>query len=168
MFPAGPKGQPGGRWLEDGLCTVTLTPMDEAGGVLYSVTVQTSDVTFAGTDANVSITLIGEKDGKQTKSAPNVKLNNSKNNFERGALEIFDVGPYPDLGKLTAIEIGHDGTGRGSGWHCAYVEVVAVTRPDERFFFPIDAWFDVKEPPQKTRQLIKLGVNDPSSDKTTY
>ena len=168
VFPAGPKGQPGGRWLEDGLCTVTLTPMDEAGGVLYSVTVQTSDVTFAGTDANVSITLIGEKDGKQTKSAPNVKLNNSKNNFERGALEIFDVGPYPDLGKLTAIEIGHDGTGMGSGWHCAYVEVVAVTRPDERFFFPIDAWFDVKEPPQKTRQLIKLGVNDPSSDKTTY
>mgnify|MGYP003344696545 FL=1 len=43
-----------------------------------------------------------------------------------------------------------------------------MTRPDERFFFPIDSWFDVKEPPQKTRQMIKVGVNDPNSNKTTY
>ncbi len=45
----------------------------------YKVTVVTADKRGAGTDANVSITLFGESGDSGEK-----KLDNSKNNFERG------------------------------------------------------------------------------------
>ena len=173
VFPAGPNGAPGGRWLDktvgDGLTTVTLVPLNEDAGVYYTIEVQTSDIKFSGTDANVSITLIGEnKDGEETRSQPNIPLSNSKNNFERAELDRFEIGPVQDLGQLKAINIGHDGTGLGSGWHCEYVEVSNLMRPEERFFFPINSWFDVSEEPRQRRQTIKVAKRDPKAAMTTY
>ena len=53
----------------------------------YTVTVHTSDIRGAGTDANVSCIIMGDK-----ANTPMCKLDNSKNNFERG-----QVGPHwPD------------------------------------------------------------------------
>ena len=170
VFPAGAKGKPGGRWLDKGGegVEVTLSPADPNAGVFYSIEVQTSDIPFAGTDANVSITLMGEKDGVPTRSNSNIELNDSSNNFERGKLETFDIGPTPDLGAITAIEIGHDGSGIGSGWHCDYVEIKDMSKPDVRFHFPIKAWFDAREEPKMTRQTIYAVTNDPEADSTTY
>lgn len=172
VFPAGANGAPGGRWFDkssgDGLTTATLVPANEALGTYYTIEVQTSDLKFSGTDANVSITLVGEKDGKETRSAPNLALSNSKNNFERAELDRFEVGPVPDLGQLTSVDIGHDGTGMGSGWHCEYVEVSSLTRPDERWYFPVHSWFDLSEEPRQRRQTIKVAKRDPSAATTTY
>jgi len=36
---------------------------------------------------------MGLKDGKETKSQPNVALNNSTNNFERAQFDRFEAGP---------------------------------------------------------------------------
>jgi hypothetical protein len=44
------------------------------------------------------------------------KLATSRNNFERNAYDIFFV-EMPDLGKLTAVHIGHDNSGMGAAWH---------------------------------------------------
>ena len=173
VFPAGAKGKPGGRWLDEdasdsGVREVTLSPASPDAGVFYRVDVRTSDVAFAGTDANVSITLVGEKDGRVTRSKERIPLNDSADNFQRGAFESFELGPMPDLGALTAIEVGHDGSGVGSGWRCDSVEVTEMTKPDERFFFPIDAWFDRREPPGKTRQTIAVAATNPEAERTTY
>lgn len=51
------------------------------------MTVQTGDVKYAGTDANVFIQICG-KDGKATCK---IKLDDARNNFERGATEQFRV-----------------------------------------------------------------------------
>ena len=171
VFDASVKGKPGGRWLDksaDGGATqCTLAPLAANAGAYYGVETMTSDVMFAGTDANVSLTLIGLKDGKETRSKT-MKLDNSSNNFERGALEEFEVGPIPDVGELVAIEIGHDGSGIGSGWRCDHVAVWDLTKPDARFHFPVDAWFDKNEPPNKTTQLISVAQLDPDAEFTAY
>ena len=171
VFDASVKGKPGGRWLDksaDGGATqCTLAPLAADAGSYYGIETMTSDAMFAGTDANVCITLIGLKDGKETRSKA-MKLNDSSNNFERGALEEFEVGPIPDLGELVAIEIGHDGSGIGSGWRCDHVAVWDLTKPDARFHFPVDAWFDKNEPPNKTTQLISVAQLDPDAEFTAY
>ena len=61
----------------------------------------TSDIRGAGTDANVTIVLFGEK-GSLTQP-----LENSANNFERNHTDVFHFGGK-DLGPVTHIQIGHD------------------------------------------------------------
>ena len=105
VFDASVKGKPGGRWLDksaDGGATqCTLAPLAANAGAYYGVETMTSDVMFAGTDANVSLTLIGLKDGKETRSKT-MKLDNSSNNFDRGALDVLDV-------RHRAVEPDHRG-----------------------------------------------------------
>lgn len=72
--------------------------------------VYTSDVRGAGTDANVSIKLAGTN-GKETGLQ---RLENSKNNFERGAEDVFFL-ELPDLEELAYIEVGHDNSGFAPG-----------------------------------------------------
>ena len=50
------------------------------------MTVRTGDVRYAGTDANVFIVIHGKK-GKTKK----LFMDDSRNNFERGATETFEV-----------------------------------------------------------------------------
>lgn len=57
---------------------------------VYKVIVKTSDIKGAGTDANVSLQLFGEHAGKKHQS-PEIQLDNSKDNFERGRADIFEV-----------------------------------------------------------------------------
>lgn len=60
-----------------------------------------------GTDANVYIILHGEKGdtGKR-------KLESGGNNFERAKSDVFGIEAF-DVGELTKITIGHDGSGFG-------------------------------------------------------
>jgi hypothetical protein len=53
----------------------------------YQLTVQTGDIKYAGTDANVYIQICG-KDGRATRK---LRMDDSRNNFERGATEQFKV-----------------------------------------------------------------------------
>lgn len=67
----------------------------------YSISVTTSNIRGAGTDANVYIELIGRRDvsGK-------ILLKNSKTNplnkFEQGKTDIFEIN-CPDVGTLKRI-----------------------------------------------------------------
>ena len=56
---------------------------------MYEVIVQTGDVRYAGTDANVYVIFIGTK-GKSGK----VFMDDARNNFERGMLETFKVSLF--------------------------------------------------------------------------
>jgi hypothetical protein len=44
-----------------------------------------------------------------------------------------------DLGELAEIEIGHDNSGMGPGWHLEQVVVVAEAS-GRRWVFPCDRW----------------------------
>lgn len=59
------------------------------------------------TDADVYIFLCGEKNGKEMWS-PQIKLDNSKNNFERNMEDSFNLMKQKSLGELTQVKIGHN------------------------------------------------------------
>jgi hypothetical protein len=75
--------------------------------VPYQVTVVTSDVRGAGTDADVMLTMVGDKG-----SAGPFKLDDSKNNLERGQTDTFTV------------KVGFWGW-RGGGGH-PYLEIAVL------------------------------------------
>lgn len=144
----GPWKFPCGRWLakdeEDGQIILELVPEGDgaegaAAGVSYTIEVHTKDVSRAGTDANVHITVYGENGNTGSR-----KLSNKwKNNFERGQIDKFQIAAA-DLGKLSSVRIGHDGSGRGAGW---YLEQVVVQREgaESGTEFPCDRWLDINE-----------------------
>jgi hypothetical protein len=52
--------------------------------------VKTSDIRGAGTDANVYLTMFGEGPGGKPTKSPDLKLENSANNFERAKVRSGD------------------------------------------------------------------------------
>jgi hypothetical protein len=104
--------------------------------VKYRVTVHTGDKRGAGTDANVFIILHGEKgdSGKR-------KLESSGNNFERAKTDIFGIETF-DVGELTKVTVGHDGSGFGSGWFLDNVVVRDETLRNKEYKFQCGRWLD--------------------------
>lgn len=62
------------------------------------------------------------RDGKPTATGK-VKLNSSKNDFERAAIDVFNLKDLPNVGVLKRIVIGHDNHGVGADWHLNMVRV---------------------------------------------
>ncbi|KAJ8309048.1 hypothetical protein KUTeg_013922 [Tegillarca granosa] len=84
---------------------------------MFTVTVQTGNVRYAGTDANVFIQITGSK-GMTEK----IQLDDAKNNFEKGMVDEFQVELF-DVGKIEKINIGHDSSGPGAGWFLDWVRI---------------------------------------------
>jgi len=120
---------PCGTWLDkkegDGLIERVLPAAATdatAEKCPYKITVHTSDIRFAGTDANVFIEVLGTRGGKPASSG-RVPLNSSKNDFERGAVDVFNL-TLPNVGEVQRIVIGHDDAGAGGSWHLNMARVV--------------------------------------------
>jgi len=103
--------------------------------ISYSIDVLTGDRSGAGTDANVSIELIGDNG----KSGLHV-LDNAQNNFERNKTDSFGI-QCPDLGKLQRISIGHDNSGFGAAWFLDKI-IIANQKSGEKAYFLSGDWFD--------------------------
>eukprot|EP01048_Picozoa_sp_COSAG05_P003976 COSAG05_NODE_197_length_14521_cov_113.902995_1_plen_1885_part_00 len=84
----------------------------------YRVVTYTANTRGAGTDANVTIELIGE--GGET-TGP-CGLEGGADDFEKGQADEF-ILEVPDIGKLASINIGHDNSGPGPGWKLDHVLV---------------------------------------------
>jgi hypothetical protein len=120
---------------------------------LAQVTVYTSDLKFAGTDAVVVVCLVGDKgsSGEQI-------LSNSKNNFERGKVDVFALAGLPNVGALKHITLGHDNSMVGAAWHVKQVEVYCVNS-GETVLFPVDRWFATSEAPYECTQTLYPAVD---------
>ncbi|PNH12713.1 Lipoxygenase y domain-containing protein 1 [Tetrabaena socialis] len=159
------------RWFdkgeEDGLIRRRLKVM-EAGGenTDYTVTVVTSDIRGAGTDANVYLEIMGENGGKEV-VGKRVTLDNSTNNFERAQVDKFLLKRYRNCGNLTKIRIGHDNAGMAPGWHCDHIEV-ADDATGVSYFFPCNKWFDKGEDDRAIERLLPVAPRDPKSGKAQY
>jgi hypothetical protein len=114
------------RWLDPSQpesLQQTLLPagtdaLPGAGLLQYEVVVYTSDLRGAGTDANVSVELLGA----QERSGP-LRLDTSADNFERGRRDVFSVRA-PDVGPLAQLVVRKDAAGLSNDWHLAAVEVL--------------------------------------------
>ena len=115
------------------------TPPPFAG---YLITVVTGDKLGAGTDANVYLTLYGEK-GNSTE----LFLDNpNRNDFERNQTDTFTIPPSQvgDLGAIRRIYLRHDNSGFAPGWYVASVTVTNIAT-GEKYRFIFNRWLATDE-----------------------
>jgi len=117
----------------------------------YRITVITGLERGAGTDANVFLTLVGT-DGRVDKA----RLDNDKDNFERGRIDVFSIDTL-DLGELKQAIIGHDGKGVGSAWYLDKVFIVNEVT-NQRWMFPCKKWFDSSQGDKKIERALDPGA----------
>eukprot|EP01043_Picozoa_sp_COSAG02_P022838 COSAG02_NODE_1199_length_13917_cov_8.278043_2_plen_3826_part_00 len=121
-----------GAGVMDGLSrTIGLGPARQQA--VYRVTICTGDVVAAGTEANVSLRMVGQKGQsdlvklQRTSSSnrqPTKSLDDADQMFQRGETNEFEL-EVADIGAVFQVELSHDGRGIGSGW---FVEEVLVER----------------------------------------
>jgi glycerophosphoryl diester phosphodiesterase len=83
----------------------------------YGLTVVTSDIEHAGTDANLTFTLTGAN----ATAAVTIDSNYNER-MEQGSTN-FVVLPAPDLGTPQSITVSRDDSGNAPDWHLASIEV---------------------------------------------
>ncbi len=134
--------------------------------VLYKVCVRTSDMKGAGTDANVFISITGERNSVQSIELHYNGLRNDK--FEVGSEDIFDLY-FPPLGNIVSVKVMHDNFGGfGSAWHLKNVEITDTTA-GKSYLFDCNQWLAKDEGPatiekpydSESNMLISLALEDP-------
>ncbi|XP_050769305.1 lipoxygenase homology domain-containing protein 1 [Gymnogyps californianus] len=116
--------------------------------VPYEITVYTSDIFGAGTDADVFIVLYGS-DGICTQQK-SLCLNKREQRmyFERNSVNQFIV-ELEDVGDIIEkIRIGHKGGGLNSGWHLDHVAIRRLLpngKGSETVTFPCERWLAKSE-----------------------
>uniref|UniRef100_A0A8C0AX22 Lipoxygenase homology domains 1 n=1 Tax=Buteo japonicus TaxID=224669 RepID=A0A8C0AX22_9AVES len=148
---------PCGRWLDksedDGAIERIIFPAELQTTeyipfVPYEITVYTSDIFGAGTDADVFIVLYGS-DGICTQQK-SLCLNKREQRmyFERNSVNQFIV-ELEDVGDIIEkIRIGHKGGGLNSGWHLDRVTIRRLLpngKGSETVTFPCERWLAKSE-----------------------
>ncbi|KAK9408787.1 lipoxygenase domain-containing protein 1 [Crotalus adamanteus] len=114
------------RWLasdeEDKELVVELTPEEasELEANTYEVHVITGVIWGAGTDANVYLSIYGERGDTGER---HLKYSNHLNKFEKKQVDVFTVKAI-DLGELKKLRIRHDDSGSNSAWFLERIDII--------------------------------------------
>ena len=84
---------------------------DKVHLVWYALTLCTSNMPAAGTDADIFVTLHGKQG-----TSPRIKLPSRPEDFLRGGEDTFRI-ELQVLGDIVKLTIGHNNRGRNPGWH---------------------------------------------------
>ena len=117
--------------------TIPLQPYQPGtiSELTYDVMVRTGDRSGAGTNANVSLTLLWE-DGVE--SGPFALDKADHDDFERNASEWYTLSAQ-DRGALSAIRLAVDRSGGDDAWYCQEVSL-RNTITGETWTAPVNAW----------------------------
>ncbi|XP_044287456.1 lipoxygenase homology domain-containing protein 1 isoform X2 [Varanus komodoensis] len=135
----------------------SLNPMDVPKVNKYVVSVFTGDISGSGTDADVFINIFGQYGDTGER-----KLDNDKDNFEKGAEDKFTLDA-PNLGKLRKITIGHNNKGGSAGWFLAKVVIEDIGNKC-MYEFPCGRWFALDEDDGKIQRDILVGGTEATGD----
>ncbi|KAM8949870.1 lipoxygenase homology domain-containing protein 1 isoform 1-T1 [Lycaon pictus] len=132
----------------------------------YTVSVKTSDILGAGTDANVFIIIFGENGDSGTLA---LKQSANWNKFERNNTDTFNFPDMLSLGHLCKLRVWHDNKGIFPGWHLSYIDVKDNSR-DETFRFQCDCWLSRSEGDRQTLRDLACTNNEirDELEETTY
>ncbi|XP_042187934.1 lipoxygenase homology domain-containing protein 1 [Callorhinchus milii] len=122
----------------------------------YSFSVKTSDVSGAGTDANVFLIVFGENGDTGTLA---LKESNNSNKFERKRTDIFKFPDMLSLGNLSKVRVWHNNKGLAAGWHLELIEVKDEAM-DKIFRFPCDRWLAKDEDDRQILRELACANND--------
>jgi hypothetical protein len=106
------------RWIPDDAGASSAQVACGIGEVGYWVRIETQDAAGAGTDADVTIALVG--DLATTEVA--VLDDPGRDDFERGTTHDFYI-TVADAGELSAVRLAHDGSGGAAEWRPSHVWV---------------------------------------------
>jgi hypothetical protein len=116
----------------------TATPLPPS--TRFQVTITTGDRSFAGTDANVFITLTGDRGTSQE-----FKLDTANHDdFEQGNTDAFTVVSNRAVGNITSIRLRHDNSGLFSGWFCQRIVIRNLDTGQQRTI-NVNRWFATDE-----------------------
>ncbi|XP_062291185.1 lipoxygenase homology domain-containing protein 1 [Scomber scombrus] len=132
----------------------------------YIIQVKTSDVTGAGTDANVWVIIFGENGDTGTLA---LKECNKSNKFERKQTDTFHFSDILSMGELSKVRVWHDNTGPAPGWHLEYIDVKDEIM-DKTFRFPCDRWLAKNDDDGQIMRELACANNDylDLNEKTKY
>lgn len=144
----------------------------------YKITVKTSDVSGAGTDANVFVLLFGENGDSGELELRKSETNTNK--FERGRTDIFKFNGILSLGEITKLRVWHDNSGNlfgNANWHLDSV-IVEDLSSRKSYYFECKKWLSKsKDDKQLVRELTPTSADGPQGggsltprpgDRTTY
>jgi outer membrane protein assembly factor BamB len=143
---------PGAGWMPgspDGTLS-TLAAGAAPAATRYRISVLTGDRKNAGTDAKVTIGLIGA-DGAT--SGPLDLDTPGRNDFERGQLDVFTLSAPANISELATIALDQDNGGDGPGWYVREVRVKNLASGREWVFYA-ERWLADDEPGGRTARLI--------------
>ncbi|CAF1570540.1 unnamed protein product [Didymodactylos carnosus] len=124
---------------------ITPTPTPKKDQSQYKILIKTSAVKNAGTDANVGITIFGDKG--ETSQLPLTDTKQGKvASFEENTTNEFEI-EGDDVGKINKINIGHNGKGTEQAWHLSLVE---IHKGGDSYKFTVNKWLDDEQGDQKT------------------
>ena len=104
----------------------------------YRITFKTGNESGAGTDADVSIQLIGKNS-----STDELTLESKLNQFEKGDTDSFYF-ETEDIGEIEKIKVWQNGKGFGADW---FLENVTIETPSNNlWYFPIYKWIKEDDP----------------------
>lgn len=118
---------------------------------------KTSDISGAGTDANVFVTIFGANGDSGEIELKKSETN--RNKFERNKTDVFSFSDILSLGELTKLRIRHDNTGSigNTHWHLEYVRVEDLDKRGQ-WTFPCNKWLSLsKDDKQLVRELVPEG-----------
>uniref|UniRef100_A0A673CI95 Lipoxygenase homology domains 1a n=1 Tax=Sphaeramia orbicularis TaxID=375764 RepID=A0A673CI95_9TELE len=132
----------------------------------YIIQVKTSDLSGAGTDANVWIIIFGENGDTGTLA---LRESSKSNKFERKQVDTFRFTDILSLGDLSKVRVWHDNTGPAPGWHLEYIDVKDELM-DKTFRFPSDRWLAKNEDDGQIMRELPCANNDylDLNEKTKY
>ncbi|DBB10366.1 TPA: hypothetical protein ACH3X3_001925 [Trebouxia sp. C0006] len=143
-LPSGQQWRFGcGLWFDlqqgDGLTERELMPIsDKTHLVWYALTLCTSDIPAAGTDADVFVTLHG-KQGTSSR----IKLPSRPEDFLRGGEDTFRM-ELQALGDIVKLTVGHNNSGRKPGWHLDHAQLLDE-ETGKAYYFACHRWLSRDE-----------------------
>ncbi|KAL3317121.1 Lipoxygenase y domain-containing protein 1 [Cichlidogyrus casuarinus] len=133
---------------EDKTSRVTIQKTTE-----WLISVHTSDLKLAGTDALVYCKLYGN-----TAATDTIPLTGEGKHFHQNSQNEFRT-KIPNIGIPTKLRIWHDNTGPAPGWHLDYVKFKDLTEGAE-YLFTCNHWLSYDDDDHTVvRELVATGPN---------